>query len=144
MDPISVSAWGFAFDNLNRNSRFFPKPKDVLEQIEAFKIGATVRFEACGLDGCCDGWKTVTPPDADRKVVRCQCWATFRESGQSVKYSHFGHGYNSQDISFLWKLYRNKADGLHRALNDVEIDGLLAELDKQRNHSPVWRASVKS
>ena len=42
MDPISVSAWGFAFDNLNRNSRFFPKPKDVLEEIQAFKIGATV------------------------------------------------------------------------------------------------------
>jgi hypothetical protein len=36
MDGISVSVWRQAFDNWQRNGRFFPKPKDILELCEIY------------------------------------------------------------------------------------------------------------
>jgi hypothetical protein len=142
MKEIPATVLVPAFENWQRNGRFFPKPKDILELVEAYKVATAGRFIACGFDGCVDGWKTVTPGGVDRKVVRCECWATFKINGQCAKMPHFGQGYGSQDISFLWKLYKNKADGLHRPLSDAEISGLLDELDKKRKRSPMWRKTA--
>ena len=142
MASVSAQARNYAFGNWQRNGHFFPKPKDILDEVAAFKIGAMARFTACGLDGCADGWKTVTTEGQDRKVVRCGCWQAYRESGQSPKFAHFGQGYGAQDISFLWKLFKNKRDVLKRPLTDAEINGLLDELDRQRKHSPAWKKTA--
>lgn len=38
LKPVPVAAVRYAFDNWNRNARFFPKPKDILELVEAFNL----------------------------------------------------------------------------------------------------------
>jgi hypothetical protein len=38
LDEHSVAALRYAFENWNRNGRYFPKPKDIIELMDAYKM----------------------------------------------------------------------------------------------------------
>lgn len=44
LDPQAVQ---YAFDNWNRNGRYFPKPKDILELVDVYKIETTPTGPHC-------------------------------------------------------------------------------------------------
>ena len=41
LDQCGVNELRYAFENWNRNGRFFPKPKDILELVEAYRLSQT-------------------------------------------------------------------------------------------------------
>ena len=85
------SAVTYAFENWQRNGRYFPRPHDILELIAVFKTDNQIqkRFIPCGK--CDEGWvrvsqgRTAGGNPVDPKVgavMRCQCfttWATQRK-----------------------------------------------------------------
>ena len=52
MDEWTVPEMRYAFDNWNRNGRYFPKPKDIIEQIEAFRLSKS-RYGNPACDDLC-------------------------------------------------------------------------------------------
>jgi hypothetical protein len=86
----SVPSWLVtkAFLEWAKKGKFFPKPAEILELIEASKGQNRVEFRACETNGCMDGWVRVftgntvgtnvtRPKPVDSKigaVVRCKCW----------------------------------------------------------------------
>lgn len=72
-----------AFENYQREGKFFPKPKDIIERIEDWKAANRMPFESCG--ECMDGWLIVTSEEKKtprgvelsyypQYAERCQCW----------------------------------------------------------------------
>lgn len=55
------------------------------------------------------------------------------------RYEHFGQGYGTHDMQYLFHLYRAKRKSANRALNDAEVETLMQELDKKRGEVPAWR-----
>jgi hypothetical protein len=53
MDEWSVNEMRYAFDNWNRNGRFFPKPKDIIEQIEAYRLSVKGKYGHPTCDAQC-------------------------------------------------------------------------------------------
>jgi len=150
LEPFSVAAVRYAFDNWNRNGRFFPKPKDIIEQVEAYKLSREPKGLPPGCPNCEEGWVRIFAGRTENgntidpelgAVQRCECFAdrTLRRQ----QYTHFGEGYNGQDIAYLWKLYEAKSKAVNgRPLNKIEVDCLLDVLDKQRGSTPEWRRSA--
>jgi hypothetical protein len=60
------------------------------------------------------------------------------------RYEHYGQGYGEQDITYLWKRYKEKRDSLNRPLTDGEIELLLDDLDVKRGAKPAWRVTGNS
>ena len=50
LTSYSTESLKYAFDNWNRNGRFFPKPKDITELVEAYEL--TRKKEKLGYPGC--------------------------------------------------------------------------------------------
>jgi len=89
MDLVGIyssKAIEFAFENWQRNGRFFPKPKEIIDLCESYKQSQLVEYRPCGQ--CYDGWlylqKDGTPyrrdedPHIGAKVKRCECWYNWR------------------------------------------------------------------
>lgn len=85
LESYSQKAIEYAFENWQRNGRFFPKPKEILELVNAFKLSNTIEFEPC--KECQEGWiriyegKTAGGHDINPKfgaMTRCQCWLDWR------------------------------------------------------------------
>ena len=93
LDHLPTQPVELAFQNWQRNGRFFPKPKDILDLVETYKVAAQRLFKCCGT---CDaeGWVTadnamrrntegVLVPIKGRAVKRCSCWESWRASVKS-------------------------------------------------------------
>ena len=86
LEPIPPGPIVYAFENWQRNGRFFPKPKDILELVEVFKENSGERnFTPCGK--CEFGWvrvysgRTANGNIVDPKVgavMRCECFNAWR------------------------------------------------------------------
>lgn len=57
LKPFSLAELRYAFENWHRNGRFFPKPKDVSDLVEAYRMSHVRKFVPCG--NCTDGWLRV-------------------------------------------------------------------------------------
>jgi hypothetical protein len=100
----------FAFDNWNRNGRYFPKPKDVLEQVEVYR--QTVPKNKYGY------------PDCD---AICKAQHGKGYSGEDILW--LWKRYNDMLATLP-----------NRAMTEAEVDGLLRELDSRRKGgAPEWR-----
>lgn len=83
VDPSAV-IWAFA--DWQKNGRFFPKPKEILDLVASYRAKNQRKFVSCG--SCEEGWirvftgNTAGGNQVDPKLgamVRCQCfkdWAT--------------------------------------------------------------------
>lgn len=86
LSPYSSKAIEWAFEEFQKSHHYFPKPKEILDLVEEFKIQKRVPFVACQQDNCMDGWKqvftgkTVGGHDVDPvlgAVTRCQCFRDY-------------------------------------------------------------------
>jgi hypothetical protein len=61
-----------------------------------------------------------------------------------VHYEHFGKGYGTNDVMWLYERYMSMKDSLpNRPMTDGEIDKLLSELDtKREGGAPEWRRQM--
>jgi hypothetical protein len=89
LEPLPSKAMGLAFENWQRNGKFFPKPKDILDLVEVYKTEHRVIFRPCG--NCSDGWIVVTEgakwrdkdgnlrpvAPGNKAVRRCECFVTW-------------------------------------------------------------------
>ena len=96
LEAIPLHLLRQAFENWQRNGRFFPKPKEILDLIESYKVTNQLKFKSCGK---CDddGWKVVTEgvkwrnikgelvpmKPGNKAVTRCECWIAWRQ-GQAA------------------------------------------------------------
>lgn len=52
LKPFSLAELRYAFDHWNKNARFFPKPKDIQELVDAFRLSSAnakpIRYEHYG------------------------------------------------------------------------------------------------
>lgn len=97
MKALDIKAWQeflkghtsqaieWAFENWQRNSKFFPRPKDILDLLGTWKVENRLQFRSCGK--CEEGWlrifegKTAGGHDINPKfgaMTRCQCWLDWR------------------------------------------------------------------
>jgi hypothetical protein len=59
---------------------------------------------------------------------------------KKITYEHYGKGYGTQDMLWLFHRYQAKRKTLpNRALTEAEANVLLDELDKKRGEAPAWR-----
>lgn len=158
LQSIEVEALRFAFDNWNRSGRFFPKPAEILELVEAFNLSKRKiegEFRPCG--HCDNGWIYVytgrtaagNPIDAEfGGVRRCQCWLDYcelmKQAGKTeissrVFYDHYGQGYGAEDVRYFFEQFRKKRLQVNRSLNPDEIEVLYVHLDEKRKEVPFFR-----
>ena len=101
LDPSEIEVWRkfleceppqavvAAFENWQRNGRYFPRPHDILELVAAYKVERQKQFIPCGQ--CDGGWVRVYTGRTDGgnqvdpkvgAVKRCECfllWARQRK-----------------------------------------------------------------
>ena len=133
----------WAFENWNRNGKFFPKPAEILELIHAYGSAADNQIKYC--DRCKQGWIIVNPEasPADYKVVRCQCVLDAiaqakipdTKCDRECQRRHF-RGYGEKDIRWLFK--RRMASG-DKDWSPARWESLLDELDGAKGQKPEWR-----
>ena len=144
MDPISVAGWRYAFENWNRNGRFFPKPKDILELVDAYKLSKTRPPLPPGCPQCVEGWVKVhsgTTPrgnEVDAKVggvVRCECFGNTSLRRSQQEFGCEG-GFGATEIMALFKKVQDRADSFRDAdyvpLTDTEIVEMCREVEARR------------
>jgi len=146
MEPIPVNALRYAFDTWNNGAEFFPRPKNILDLVVAYNLSKPKKCPFCGK--CHEGWiKTFEgttegghPVDPKRgAMTRCECTMGRTQHGFEP-YQHYGQGYGENDIKYLMKRYMLTRQAVgNRALTDVEVNGLLDDLDKKRGETPEWR-----
>lgn len=151
LDPVPVKYLRDAFDNWNRNGRYFPKPKDIADLVEVYKISAKGRHKACGQNGCMEGWIRVFQGRTERghdidpvigAVVKCGCQVgrILEDNCNAECSDRHGKGYHTKDIIWLMKRYESKRDSLpNRPMTDLEVSALLSELDQWRGKTPAFR-----
>jgi len=109
--PVEAIKW--SFENWRRNGRFFPVYGDIIDQ--------------------CVAWEPVKQQAECDAECKRRHWAGYGES--PFKGMH--------DVTRLNELVRRKIQAEKRTrdqpFTDVEIDGLLDELDKMRGKAPAWR-----
>lgn len=86
LSPYSSKGIEWAFGEWQKTGKFFPKPKEILDLLEEFKVAKRAPFVACQEDGCMDGWKqvftgkTVGGHNVDPvmgAVTRCHCFQDY-------------------------------------------------------------------
>jgi hypothetical protein len=90
--PFSQKAVEWAFDQWQRNGRFFPKPKEIIELCQTFKLGEAgkLEFRSCG--SCLGGWvyvyggKTYGGKDSGKlgTLERCECLKKFIQQHREI------------------------------------------------------------
>lgn len=74
LTPLSLAEVRYAFDNWNRNGRFFPKPKDIGDLCEAFKLSEINKQRPIGCQQCdWSGFIEVRRKGVERFVRDCPC-----------------------------------------------------------------------
>lgn len=109
LDEWTVAAMRYAFDNWNRNGRFFPKPKDILEQIEAYRLTQSMKYGHPTCDSLCRARHGQGYGSADM-------WNLFESYRKKIQ-----------------------AAQAHVPMTDELMDELLDKVDKKRGGSPEWR-----
>lgn len=98
LEPETINIWSeflspygkvpieYAFTKWNESAKWFPKPKDILELIQSYRVQNRVKYQPCGQDGCMDGWVQVftgttaggNPVDPVMgAVTRCHCFRDY-------------------------------------------------------------------
>jgi hypothetical protein len=58
LDDWTVSEMRYAFDNWNSNGRYFPKPKEIVELVEAYRLsGQKVGYPGCDAECKSRHWR---------------------------------------------------------------------------------------
>lgn len=138
-DPAIV----WAFENWNRNGKFFPKPSEIMELVHAFGSSPDNQIQTC--KKCTNGWIIVNPNAkvSDYKVIACECVQEAIQLGKIPTHHcdaecqrRHGKGYHTNDLNWLIKRYLTE-----KAKNpDVKISDLMNELDsKRQGGAPEWR-----
>lgn len=89
LGELPSNAMRYAFENWQRNGRFFPKPKDILDLVDAYKLARTpagpAHYEHHG-QGYGEGdlkalWKMVSAKGIDdkRKLTEADIWGLLGE-----------------------------------------------------------------
>lgn len=123
----------WAFDNWNRNGKFFPKPAEIIELVHSFGSSQENQTKLCG--HCKDGW-VITNPEAspaDYVMRRCECVEAAIVAGKVPTRAdgrRYGSGYGAQDI--LWLLKRRQQDSTGKRWSIADWEALFAELDSKR------------
>lgn len=60
---------------------------------------------------------------------------------KKITYEHYGQGYGTQDMLWLFHRYQAKRKTVPRCLTEGEVESLMIELDKKRGEVPAWRNS---
>ena len=139
LNPFSTAELKYAFDNWNRNGRFFPKPKDISDLCDAFRLSLANQNNPVGCHRC--NWTGFyqVKPKPDRVVSPCPC-RTKPQLRERRRDPHEGRGYGANDIMWLYKRYMATKDSRpNREMTENEINKLLDELDAKRGESPEWR-----
>jgi hypothetical protein len=146
LEPMTVQSLRYAFDNWNRNGRWFPKPKDIADLVETYKLSLKKTDLPPGCEKCHEGWikvyegKTAGGNEVSSKVggaIRCEC---VMNPALRRRPPHYGQGYGTADIEYLLKRYLAKQQSIgNRSLTEGEVNLLLDDLDQKRGWSPEWR-----
>ena len=97
LEPEEVTTWQdflkgnssqaieWAFENWQRNAKFFPKPKDILDLLSTWKVENRLEFKSCGkceegfiriFEGKTAGGHNINPKFG--AMTRCECWLDWR------------------------------------------------------------------
>jgi hypothetical protein len=137
LSGFSLAEIRYAFENWNRNGRFFPKPKDIGDLAESYRLSVANQQFPIGCARC--GWSGFYEVKGDRRpervVAQCPCVknVALREPYPDP---HFGKGYHWNDMKWLFKRMQQEI----AAGRKVNSDALLQELDSKREGgAPAWR-----
>lgn len=132
---FSDQAIVWAFEQWQRNGKFFPKPAEILELVRAYGSSAENQVQYCG--HCQEGWIAINPEasPADQQVRRCECvMAAIADSKlpahkcDSACKARHGKGYHTNDVLWLFRRYQREL-----AVNPkAKPEDFLDELDRKR------------
>ena len=158
LSPCSLQALEYAFEHISRNSKFWPRPADVLEVVDAFHQSAMHAEDWTTCGHCTEGWRRVYQGRTSRKyydsgkkafvndprggnlvdrqlgaVLRCTCFRNDQMMATPF-YDNYGQGYGTNDVKALLKLHeqRRRLNG-DQPLSQAALSGLLDELNKLRS-----------
>lgn len=127
MKPIPLADLRYAFENWNRNGRFFPKPKDISDLCEAYRMSLANQQNPIGCSRCeWTGFYEVSRKGVERVVAPCPCRTN--PSLREKQFEHYGQGYNENDMKWLFRRMQQEIKGGRK----INSDALLAELDRKR------------
>jgi hypothetical protein len=136
----------WAFENWQRNGKFFPKPVEIMGLVYAYGASPENKFQTCGK--CTDGYVLVNPEakPCDYIFRRCECVETAiieakvpAHTCDDVCKRRHHRGYGEQDLKWLWK--KRMASG--RSWTEADYAAALDQLDRIRQDgAPGWRSEL--
>jgi hypothetical protein len=139
LSGVTDMAAEWAFEQWNRNGKFFPKPAEILEYTHAFGYSEQNQVQYCG--SCRDGWTTLNPEASisDQQFRRCECViSAIAQSKIPIKIcdrvckAKHGTGYHWNDVYWLFKRLLKE-----RATNpNANAEDFYEELDSKRQSGP--------
>ena len=140
LTQFSLQELRYAFDNWNRNGRWFPKPKDIGDQCEAYRIALTNSEYPIGCHRCewTGFYMTTKEGYKEHVAVPCPCRknVALREK---KPYEHYGQGYGENDMKWLFR----RMQQIYAAGDTPNSEALLTELDsKRKGGAPEWRREI--
>jgi hypothetical protein len=156
--PCPLRAIEFAFEDISRNCKFFPRPSDVLDLVAVYHQSAVHAGEWKSCGRCEQSWVKVDRGRTSRQyydsskksfvrdqtggnpvdpqlgaVVRCSCFRSDQMMAMPF-YEHYGQGYGVNDIKALLVLHEQARRRLPRELwlDESAQNALEQDLDARR------------
>lgn len=130
MGGYSIAELRFAFENWQRNGRFFPKPKDIAEQCEAYRVGEVSKHIPIGCERCdWTGFYQVRQEGVERFVAECPCRTNVGLRTRCTKQKAA-----REELALMWSQLKKFEAGKTMEPKPKQISGIIpttAELAQQ-------------
>ena len=129
----------YAFEHWNSHERWFPKPKDISDLCDAYRLlVANIQFSPgchrCNWDAF---YETKKAGYKERVVAQCPC--VQNPSLREQQPLHNGTGYGTNDMLWMFK----RMQQVYAAGDTPDTEELLNELDRKRpDGAPEWRKNA--
>lgn len=140
LKPFPLAEVRYAFDNWNRNAKFFPKPKDIGDLCEAYRLSLAEQQTPIGCHRCLWTGYYETKREGYKERVVSPCPCRNNPALREKRIEHYGKGYGEKDMLWLFKKVQEwQQVNPEQKLEDAEIELLLNALDQKRGGAPEWR-----